>query len=262
MGIRNQRKEFSDMSFQLYPAIDMRGGKCVRLLKGDYDQETIYADSPFEMAKKFAEQGAKWIHMVDLDGAKSGVRIHDVDVIRTAIELGVNVQIGGGIRTENDVNHYLENGVARVILGSLAIQQPELTTFLLNKFGPDRIIIGLDAKDGMVATHGWLETSSKSAIEVGQYFADKGAKTFIFTDIATDGTLTGPNLLANELLAEATGAEVIVSGGISSLLDVNQVTKLAKTSTIGGVIIGKAIYENRFTFPEALTEVTSCLQNE
>lgn len=245
-------------SFQLYPAIDMRGGKCVRLFKGNYDEETVYGESPFEMAKQFAEQGAKWIHMVDLDGAKSGVRIHDVDVIRAATSLGVNVQIGGGIRTEADVNHYLENGVARVILGSLAIQQPELTTYLLKKFGPNRIIIGLDAKDGMVATHGWLETSSKSAIEVGQYFVGKGAKTFIFTDIATDGTLTGPNLLANELLAEATGVEVIVSGGISSLSDVKQVAQISKISTIGGVIIGKAIYENRFTFPEALAEVASC----
>ncbi|MFX3673848.1 MAG: 1-(5-phosphoribosyl)-5-[(5-phosphoribosylamino)methylideneamino]imidazole-4-carboxamide isomerase [Paenisporosarcina sp.] len=244
--------------FQLYPAIDMRGGKCVRLFKGDYDQETVYSDSPFEMAKKFAEQGANWIHMVDLDGAKGGERIHDVDVIRAATELGVKVQIGGGIRTEEDVAHYLNNGVTRVILGSLAIEQPELTTSLIQKFGPSKIVIGLDAKDGMVATHGWLETTKKSAIEVGQYFAEKGAKTFIFTDISTDGTLKGPNILANELLAEATGAEVIVSGGISSLSDVKQVAQVSKTSTIGGVIIGKALYENRFTLPEALTEVKRC----
>ena len=245
-------------SFQLYPAIDMRGGKCVRLFKGDYNQETVYADSPFEMAKNFANQGAKWIHMVDLDGAKGGVRIHDVDVIRAANELGVNVQIGGGIRTEDDVAHYLNNGVTRVIIGSLAIENPELTTSLIQKFGSDKIVIGLDAKDGMVATNGWLETSKKSAIEVGQYFADKGAKTFIFTDIATDGTLTGPNILANELLAEATGAEVIVSGGISSLSDVLQVAQTAKTSTIAGVIIGKALYEKRFSLSEALTGVETC----
>lgn len=245
-------------NFQLYPAIDMRGGKCVRLFKGDYNQETVYADSPFEMAKQFASQGAKWVHMVDLDGAKGGARIHDVDVIRAATELDIHVQIGGGIRTEEDVAHYLNNGVTRVIIGSLAIEQPELTTSLLRKFGPDKIVIGLDAKDGMVATHGWLETSKKSAIEVGQYFAENGAKTFIFTDIATDGTLNGPNILANELLAEATGAEVIVSGGISSLSDVLQVAQTAKTSTIGGVIIGKALYENRFNLSEALTGVETC----
>jgi len=242
----------------IYPAIDMRDGKCVRLFKGDYAQETIYADSPFEMAKTFASQGAKWIHMVDLDGAKDGKRIHDQDVIKAANELGVDVQIGGGIRTEDDVKHYLENGVTRVIIGSLAIQQPELAVSFIQKFGADRIVIGLDAKDGMVATHGWLETSSKSAIEVGQYFANHGAKSFIFTDIATDGTLTGPNLKANELLAEATGAEVIVSGGVSSLADVKQVTMAANQSTISGVIIGKALYEKRFSLPEALKEVTSC----
>lgn len=243
---------------ELYPAIDMRGGKCVRLFKGDYNQETIYADSPFEMAKTFASQGAKWIHMVDLDGAKDGKRIHDQDVIRAATELGVNVQIGGGIRSEEDVKYYLDNGVARVIIGSLAIQQPELAVSLIEKFGADKIVIGLDAKDGMVATHGWLETSTKSAIEVGQYFASNGARTFIFTDIATDGTLNGPNILANELLAEATGAEVIVSGGISSLADLKQVARAAAETRIGGVIIGKALYENRFTLPEALREVATC----
>lgn len=243
---------------ELYPAIDMRGGKCVRLFKGDYNQETVYAESPFEMAKTFACSGAKWIHMVDLDGAKDGKRIHDKDVIRAATELGVNVQIGGGIRTEEDVKYYLDNGVARVIIGSLAIQQPELAVSMIQKFGAEKIVIGLDAKDGMVATHGWLETSSKSAIEVGQYFATHGTKTFIFTDIATDGTLSGPNILANELLAEATGAEVIVSGGISSLSDVKRVAQAAAGSKIGGVIIGKALYENRFTLPEALREVASC----
>ncbi|MCZ8537498.1 1-(5-phosphoribosyl)-5-[(5-phosphoribosylamino)methylideneamino]imidazole-4-carboxamide isomerase [Paenisporosarcina quisquiliarum] len=243
---------------ELYPAIDMRGGKCVRLFKGDYNQETVYGESPFEMAKTFVSQGAKWIHMVDLDGAKDGKRIHDQDVIRAATELGVKVQIGGGIRSEDDVKYYLDNGVARVIIGSLAIQQPELAVSLIKKFGADKIVIGLDAKDGMVATHGWLETSAKSAIEVGQYFASNGAKTFIFTDIATDGTLNGPNILANELLAEATGAEVIVSGGISSLSDVKQVAQAAVETKIGGVIIGKALYENRFTLPEALREVATC----
>lgn len=245
-------------SIEIYPAIDMRGGKCVRLFKGDYNQETIYADSPFEMAKTFASQGAKWIHMVDLDGAKDGKRIHDKDVVRAATELGVNVQIGGGIRTEEDIQHYLDNGVQRVIIGSLAIAQPELAVSFIQKFGAQRIVIGIDAKDGMVATHGWLETSTKSAIEVGKYFASNGAKIFIFTDIATDGTLTGPNILANELLAEATGAEVIVSGGISSLEDVKKVADAATHSSISGVIIGKALYENRFTLPEVLSEVTSC----
>ncbi|WP_391116936.1 1-(5-phosphoribosyl)-5-[(5-phosphoribosylamino)methylideneamino]imidazole-4-carboxamide isomerase [Psychrobacillus sp. L3] len=243
-------------SIQVYPAIDMKGGKCVRLYQGDYEQETIYGDSPFDMAKKFADEGATWIHLVDLDGAKDGEKIHANEIIRIANELPMHVQIGGGIRTKEDVRFYIENGVDRVIIGSLAISQPELVAELIAEFGGERIVIGLDAKDGMVATHGWLETSTQSAVEVGQYFASKGAKYVIFTDIATDGTLQGPNLAANKELAEATGLSVIVSGGISSLDDINEVSKLAKDTTVGGVIIGKALYSNRFTLKEALQEVT------
>ncbi|TQR06113.1 1-(5-phosphoribosyl)-5-[(5-phosphoribosylamino)methylideneamino]imidazole-4-carboxamide isomerase [Psychrobacillus soli] len=243
-------------SIQVYPAIDMKGGKCVRLYQGDYEQETIYGDSPFDMAKKFADEGATWIHLVDLDGAKDGEKIHANEVIRIAKELPVSVQIGGGIRSKEDVSYYLNNGVTRVIIGSLAISEPELVAQILEEFGGDRIVIGLDAKDGMVATHGWLETSSQSAIEVGQYFASKGAKHVIFTDIATDGTLQGPNLEANKELAEATGLSVIVSGGISSLEDLGEVAKLAKDTTVRGVITGKALYNNRFTLTEALQEVT------
>lgn len=242
-------------SIQVYPAIDMKGGKCVRLYQGDYDQETIYGDSPFEMAKKFANEGATWIHLVDLDGAKDGAKIHANEVIRIANELPVKVQIGGGIRSKEDVSYYLDNGVSRVIIGSLAISQPELVAELIEEYGGDRIVIGLDAKDGMVATHGWLETSGKSAVEVGQYFASKGAKHVIFTDIATDGTLQGPNLKANKELAEATGLSIIVSGGISSLEDIGAVAELAKISSVSGVITGKALYNNRFTLSDALQKI-------
>ncbi|OMC86823.1 1-(5-phosphoribosyl)-5-[(5-phosphoribosylamino)methylideneamino]imidazole-4-carboxamide isomerase [Viridibacillus sp. FSL H7-0596] len=241
-------------SIQVFPAIDMRGGKCVRLFKGDYAQETVYADSPFEMAKSFAKEGASFIHMVDLDGAKDGERTHAAEVIRVAKELPVKVQIGGGIRSEEDVRFYLENGVHRVIIGSLAIREPELVANFIEEFGAERIVIGLDAKDGMVATHGWLETSNKSAIEVGKYFAKAGAKYFVFTDIATDGTLAGPNIPANVKLAEATNAEIIVSGGISSLVDIQRVKEAAQNSSVAGVIIGKALYAGRFTLPEALKE--------
>lgn len=242
------------MTIQIYPAIDMRGGKCVRLYKGDYDQETVYADSPFDMAKQFADAGASFVHMVDLDGAKDGERVHAADVIRVAKELPVKVQIGGGIRTMEDVRFYLENGVDRVIIGSLAIRKPELVASFIEEFGADRIVIGLDAKDGMVATHGWIETSDQKATDVGKYFVERGAKHFIFTDIATDGTLQGPNIEANKALSEATGAEIIVSGGMSSLEDIQAVKEAAKDSTIGGVIIGKALYTGRFTLEEALEE--------
>lgn len=241
-------------AIQIYPAIDMRGGKCVRLYKGDYAQETVYADSPFEMAKAFSDAGATFVHMVDLDGAKDGERVHAKDVIRVAKELPLKVQIGGGIRTEDDVRFYLENGVDRVIIGSLAIRERELVASFIEKFGAERIVIGLDAKDGMVATHGWLETSDQKATDVGRYFAERGAKYFIFTDIATDGTLQGPNIAANEQLASATDAEIIVSGGMSSLEDIQAVKKASEQSTIGGVIIGKALYTGRFTLEEALKE--------
>lgn len=241
-------------AIQIFPAIDMRGGKCVRLFKGDYTQETIYGDSPFDMAKSFADAGATFIHMVDLDGAKDGERVHAKDVVRVAKELPMRVQIGGGIRTEEDVAFYLDQGVDRVIIGSLAIREPELVASFIEKYGAERIVIGLDAKDGMVATHGWLETSNQTAIEVGQYFASKGAKHFIFTDIATDGTLQGPNIEANEALARATGANIIVSGGMSSLADIQAVKEAAKTTTIAGVIIGKALYTGQFTLEEALKE--------
>lgn len=241
-------------AIQIFPAIDMRGGKCVRLFKGDYAQETIYGDSPFDMAKSFADAGATFIHMVDLDGAKDGERVHAKDVVRVAKELPLCVQIGGGIRTEEDVAFYLDQGVDRVIIGSLAIREPELVASFTEKYGAERIVIGLDAKDGMVATHGWLETSNQTAIEVGQYFASKGAKHFIFTDIATDGTLQGPNIEANEALARATGANIIVSGGMSSLADIQAVKEAAKSTTIAGVIIGKALYTGQFTLEEALKE--------
>lgn len=238
------------MKFTIYPAIDMRGGKCVRLLQGDYDKETVYGDSPFEMAKKFAGEGAEWIHMVDLDGAKDGKRVNDEFVIKAARELGVKVQIGGGIRTEADINHYLENGVTRVIIGSIAVSDPEFAEEMVKKYGA-KIAIGLDAKNGLVATHGWLNTSEVTAVDLGKRFADAGAETFIFTDIATDGTLAGPNLEATRQLALETGKSVIASGGVSSLEDLAALRKM-NADGISGAIVGKAIYEGRFSVKSAL----------
>lgn len=238
------------MKFTIYPAIDMRGGKCVRLLQGDYEKETVYGDSPFEMAKKFAGEGAEWIHMVDLDGAKDGKRVNDEFVIKAAQELGVKVQIGGGIRTEYDINHYLENGVARVIIGSIAVSNPEFAEEMVKKYG-SRIAIGLDAKNGLVATHGWLTTSEVTAVELGKRFAEAGAETFIFTDIATDGTLAGPNVEATRQLAIETGKSVIASGGVSSLDDLKALKEL-RSDGVSGAIVGKAIYEGRFSVKSAL----------
>lgn len=241
------------MTFELYPAIDMRGGKCVRLLQGNYDKETVYGDSPFDMAKTFVEQGANWIHMVDLDGAKAGKRVNDAYPIQVAKELGARVQIGGGIREEADIEYYLNNGVYRVIIGSLAVSQPELVLKWVEQY-KERIVIGLDAKDGFVATHGWIETSSVKAVDIGKEYANAGVQNIIFTDIATDGTLAGPNVAANVELAEATGVNVIASGGVSSLADLRQLASYTSKG-VAGAIMGKSLYENRFTVKEALAEV-------
>ena len=241
------------MTFTLYPAIDMRGGKCVRLLQGDYEKETIYGDSPFDMAKRFVEQGAKWIHMVDLDGAKNGKRVNDQFVIDAAKKLGAQVQIGGGIRQEGDIVHYLENGVTRVIIGSIAVSNPDFAMEMIRKYGKG-IAIGIDAKNGFVATHGWLSTSEVKAVELGKRFADAGAETFIFTDIATDGMLSGPNVEAIEEMALTTTKEVIASGGVSSIEDLNRLKDI-QSKGVGGAIIGKALYEKRFTLEQALEQM-------
>jgi phosphoribosylformimino-5-aminoimidazole carboxamide ribotide isomerase len=238
------------MTLTIYPAIDMRGGNCVRLLQGDYDKETIYGDSPFDMAKRFAADGAEWIHMVDLDGAKNGHRVNDSFVIEAAKQLNVKVQIGGGIRSEEDILHYLEKGITRVIIGSIAVSNPEFAIEMIQKYGK-QIVVGIDAKNGYVATHGWLTTSEVKAVELSKRFADAGAETFIFTDIATDGTLSGPNIAAVCEMAEVTGKTVIASGGVSSLADL----RALHTEGVKGAIIGKALYENRFTLKEALDEV-------
>src|SRR5690606_6096857 len=237
----------------IYPAIDMRGGKCVRLLQGDYDKETVYGDSPFDMAKTFADAGAEWIHMVDLDGAKSGKRVNDQYVLEVAAKLDAKVQIGGGIRTEEDVAYYIDNGVDRVILGSAAISNPEFVKEMLKKY-KDKIAIGIDAKDGYVATEGWLNTSSVKATDLGVELANAGAQTFIFTDIATDGMLSGPNIDAVATMAAATGKQVIASGGVSSIDDLKALSQL-KEQGVSGAIVGKAIYTNQFTVQEALEEV-------
>jgi phosphoribosylformimino-5-aminoimidazole carboxamide ribotide isomerase len=231
----------------------MRGGNCVRLIQGDYEKETVYGNSPFDMAKNFSEQGAEWIHMVDLDGAKDGKRVNDQFVIQAAQKLNAKIQIGGGIRTEEDIAHYLDNGIERVIIGSLAVSNPNFAIEMIKKYGI-KIAIGIDAKNGYVATHGWLNTSELKAVELGKRLAEAGAETFIFTDIATDGMLSGPNLEAIQQMAEETGKQVIASGGVSDLSDLLNLKQLLKMG-VSGAIVGKAIYEGKFSVAEALKEV-------
>ncbi|MGG1246480.1 1-(5-phosphoribosyl)-5-[(5-phosphoribosylamino)methylideneamino]imidazole-4-carboxamide isomerase [Bacillus spizizenii] len=240
-------------AFTLYPAIDMRNGKCVRLVQGDYNKETIYGDSPYDMASLFAREGAEWIHLVDLDGAKEGKRVNDRHVIEIAQKLDLKVEIGGGIRSESDVYEYLSAGVDRVILGSSAVSNPPFVKKMLKQYG-ENIAIGLDARNGFVSTEGWLETSSLKAAELGKELANEGAEVFIFTDIATDGMLSGPNIESTVELAKETGKSVIASGGVSSVVDLEALARY-QADGVSGAIIGKALYTNQFTLSEALERV-------
>ncbi|WP_027416298.1 1-(5-phosphoribosyl)-5-[(5-phosphoribosylamino)methylideneamino]imidazole-4-carboxamide isomerase [Aneurinibacillus terranovensis] len=241
------------MKFVIYPAIDIRGGKCVRLLQGDYARETVYGDSPLGMAKQWAEQGAEWVHLVDLDGAKAGHPINDEIVLAIARGLDVPVQIGGGLRRMEDVDRYLEGGVSRVILGTAAIQDQPFAEQVLAKYG-DKVAIGIDARNGYVATHGWLETSEVTAEELARILIAKGAETFIYTDISRDGTLEGPNTEAIVRLARATGKNVIASGGVSVEQDLLELARYAKDG-VGGAIVGKALYTDRIQLANAIANV-------
>ncbi|OIK21569.1 1-(5-phosphoribosyl)-5-[(5-phosphoribosylamino)methylideneamino]imidazole-4-carboxamide isomerase [Bacillus amyloliquefaciens] len=240
-------------AFTLYPAIDMRNGKYVRLIQGDYDKETIYGDSPLDMAAQFAKEGAEWIHLVDLDGAKAGKKVNDRHVLDIVQQLDVKVEIGGGIRSEADVYGYLSQGADRVILGSSAVSDPAFVKSMLKQYG-GKIAIGLDARNGYVSTEGWLETSSVRASDLGRELAEEGAETFIFTDIATDGMLSGPNIESTVQLAKATGKNVIASGGVSSVADLKALAR-CKDTGVSGAIIGKALYTKQFSLAEALSGV-------
>lgn len=235
-------------AFTIYPAIDIRGGKCVRLLQGDYDRETVYGNSPLAMAQKFYEDGATWIHTVDLDGAKEGNPINSEHIIGIKNDLPVHVQVGGGIRTKEAVELYLEAGVDRVILGSSAISHPAFVREMLDLYG-NKIAIGIDARDGYVAVEGWTKTSEMKAETLAAELAEHGAETFVFTDISRDGTLNGPNVGAIASIARLTGKDVIASGGVSSVSDIET---LSRHSEISGAIIGRALYTGAVPLKEAL----------
>jgi phosphoribosylformimino-5-aminoimidazole carboxamide ribotide isomerase len=239
--------------FRLYPAIDIRDGKAVRLFKGDYEQMTVYHEHPPEVARAWEAQGAQFLHVVDLDGAKNGVRSNQ-HVIRQIVEaVNIPVQVGGGIRDMQTLESYLELGVARCILGTAAVQNPGFVKDALNLYG-DKIVIGLDAKDGKVAVNGWLETSDITAVELGKQLARHGATRVIFTDIARDGTLNGPNVPAIVQLAQETGLKVIASGGVKSVDDLVELAGYAHHG-VAGAIIGKALYTGAIRLSEAIQAV-------
>ncbi|TXK83653.1 1-(5-phosphoribosyl)-5-[(5-phosphoribosylamino)methylideneamino]imidazole-4-carboxamide isomerase [Paenibacillus sp. N3.4] len=237
-------------SFIIYPAIDIRDGKCVRLIQGDYSQETVYSTSPLEVALAWEAQGASWIHLVDLDGAKAGHPVNDKLIGEIAQSVKVPVQIGGGLRTEQDVDHLLALGVSRVIIGTAAIENREFVYNLLAKHG-EKIAIGIDARDGYVATRGWLETSQVKAEDLAVELAAHGAKTFIFTDISRDGMMEGPNTEAIAHLAKVSGQTVIASGGVSKMEDLVGLAAQAD-SGVGGAIVGKALYTGSIDLEDAI----------
>jgi phosphoribosylformimino-5-aminoimidazole carboxamide ribotide isomerase len=240
------------MSFIIYPAIDIRGGKCVRLLQGDYNKETVYGEDPVSVARAWAEQGAEWIHVVDLDGAKAGQPVNDELIGSIVAAVNVPIQVGGGLRKRADVERLLELGVSRVILGTAALEDRPFVSEVLREYGGDKVAIGIDARDGYVATRGWLETSEVKAEELAVQLADVGANNFIFTDISRDGMLGGPNVEGIVRLAEVSGQSVIASGGVSQLSDLENLAR-HQSSGVSGAIVGKALYTHNFELKDAIS---------
>ncbi len=234
----------------IFPAIDIRGGKCVRLTEGRFDQETVFADHPAEMAKRWANEGAEFLHVVDLDGALAG-RPVNLEVIKEIVKMvAIPVQLGGGIRTMDCIAELLNAGVNRVILGSIAVRQPELVKAACQEF-KERIVVGIDARDGQVAVEGWGISGGIGADELAKRMAEAGVARIIYTDISRDGTLTGVNVTATAALARVAGIPVIASGGVSDIADIHAV-KAAQQDGVEGVIVGKAIYTGSLSLKAAI----------
>ena len=234
----------------IYPAVDIKDGKCVRLIQGKFDDVTVYSDNPVEMALKWEREGAMYLHVIDLDGARTGEPKNLSVISEITARLGIPVQMGGGIRSIDTIEYIISRGVERVILGTSAVNNPELVKSALKKFG-NNIAIGIDARDGMVAIEGWEKTSSFAAVDFAKKMEDIGAKTIIYTDISRDGMLAGPNLKAMEEMAGAVGIEVIASGGVGSVQDIKDL----KNTGVDGVIVGKALYTGNVNLAEAISSV-------
>jgi phosphoribosylformimino-5-aminoimidazole carboxamide ribotide isomerase len=231
----------------IFPAIDIKDGECVRLYRGDYATAHKVAEGAVDTAQKFEAAGATWLHMVDLNGAKDAHPVNEDLIFSVVQKTGLHVEVGGGIRRMETVTRYLENGVARVILGSAALRDPDFTAEAIRTYGP-RIAIGIDARDGKVAAEGWLETSSVDYIEMGKRMEQLGASTLIFTDISRDGMLSGPNLTMLDALNKAVSCDVVASGGISGPEDIRALKQL----NLYGAICGKSIYTGALDLHEAL----------
>ena len=234
---------------KLIPAIDLMNGKCVRLVKGDFNKRKDFSKEPNEQAKYWEKEGAKCIHIVDLDAAKTGSPTNDQSIKNIVNEVNIPIQIGGGIRSKERIEQLFSYGVDKLIMGTSAIEDKELVKVLSRKY-PKRIIIGIDAKDGKVSTRGWLKQSDILATDLVKEFSDFKIASFVVTDINTDGTLEGTNEVFIKKILEITDIPVIASGGVGSISDLLSLTKF-EHSGLYGVIVGKALYENKFTIREA-----------
>jgi phosphoribosylformimino-5-aminoimidazole carboxamide ribotide isomerase len=242
----------------IFPAIDLRRGRCVRLRQGRAGEETVYDDDPASVARRWVAEGAEWLHVVNLDGAfgeRGGgtgqpINLQRLAEIREAVP-GTPIQFGGGVRSVADVEKSLALGATRVILGTVAVAQPAVVADAIERLGPERIVVGIDAREGLVATHGWLQTSETTAEALGQAMGQQGVLRVVYTDIARDGMLSGVNIEATAALARATGLRVIASGGVASLEDLRRL-KARAADGIEGVIIGQALYTGAVSLAEAI----------
>ena len=232
---------------QIWPAIDIRGGRCVRLRQGDYAQETVYADEPALAAGRWLEQGARQLHLVDLDGARDGRSVNQRAIQSVLQHVNVPCQLGGGIRDEAAIVAWLGDGVQRLVVGTKAIRDADWFRLMCQKY-PSRLALGIDARDGRVAVEGWLETSDIAAIELAKQFNHEPIAAIIYTDIAKDGMLSGPNLDAMKQMKQSVEVPVIASGGVSTVDDVRQLVEIG----VDGCIIGRSLYEGTLTLLDAL----------
>ena len=242
---------------ELYPAIDLRGGRAVRLLRGDYAAETVYSDDPVAVARSFEAAGARWIHVVDLDAARSGEAGNLDLVAAVAKSVASKVETGGGVRSVAAAERLIDAGVARVVIGTAAVERPELVTELAGRF-PGQVAVGLDARGRQVAVKGWTETTGADLVELARRFEGQGVSALIVTEIGRDGTMDGPDLDQLGAVLEATSIDVIASGGVGTLDDIRALAALKAagpnggTRSLAGIIVGRAIYEGRFSVEEAI----------
>jgi phosphoribosylformimino-5-aminoimidazole carboxamide ribotide isomerase len=232
---------------QIWPAIDLRGGKCVRLKQGDFGRETVFGEDPAAVARHWVSQGAECLHLVDLDGARTGSLANETAIVAIVRAAGVPCELGGGIRYEETIRGLLNAGLARLVVGTQAIRQADWFRRMCQRF-PGKLVLGIDARDGRVATHGWLETSDMEATQLARQFAEEPIAAIVYTDIATDGMMAGPNVLAMAAMKQAVDCPVVASGGVTTVDDV------ARLSAVGmdGCIIGRALYEGRIALGEAI----------